>query len=790
MLIYIPMPLIMANSYSRLFITILLRRVPSYFSFIKFKFSIYMKYNYNPLLFFLFIPCCSMISLTYAQTIVKGKVVDATSRQPLAYASVTDSKNSGSKTLTDEYGNFNLKIFTNQTDLLVSYLGYKALNVPTDSKENIRIELQQEVVNLKDVVVLQSNAVTKFNTLAKIDLDLNPVRNTQELMRLVPGLFIAQHAGGGKAEQIFLRGFDVDHGTDVEVSVDGMPVNMVSHAHGQGYADAHFIIPETINNIDFGAGPYYTSHGNLNTAGYVAFSTYNNIPASRIQVEGGRFNTFRTLAMIDLLKKNKDKQSAYIAGDFYYTDGPTINRQNFNRFNFFGKYNLSITDHTQLTASASMFKSKWDASGQIPERAVSSGLIDRFGSIDPSEGGITERYNANILLAHTFTNGMVWENQGYFIRNKFSLFSNFTFFANDSVNGDAINQAERRNIFGYTTKLSRNYLFNDWSLKSTYGAGIRYDATFDSKLTKVVKRQFLSNVKLGNIREANAYSYIQQQISSGKWLIDAGVRLDYLHFDYLDKLSVIQNPSQGKTIVSPKLNIQYTVNPTLQLYVKSGKGFHSNDTRVVTANNGKEILPAAYGGDIGFILKPVNNLFMNIAVWYLHLNQEFVYVGDDGNVEPSGKTRREGIDLIVRYQFSKNIFANVNLNVTKPRAIGPAKGEDYIPLAPSFTSIGGLFYKAAKGFNGGLTYRYIKSRPADEVNSIVAKGYFLLDASLNYTTPKYEMGLAVENLLNVKWNEAQFATGSRLRDEPSPVTELNFTPGTPFFARLKMAIFF
>ena len=273
-------------------------------------------------------------------------------------------------------------------------------------------------------------------------------------------------------------------------------------------------------------------------------------------------------------------------------------------------------------------------------------------------------------------------------------------------------------------------------------------------------------------------------------MIDAGVRLDYLHFDYLDKLSVIQNPSQGKTIVGPKLNIQYSVNPTLQLYVKSGKGFHSNDTRVVTANNGKEILPAAYGGDIGFILKPVNNLFMNIAVWYLHLNQEFVYVGDDGNVEPSGKTRREGIDLIVRYQFSKNIFANVNLNVTKPRAIGPAKGEDYIPLAPSFTSIGGLFYKAAKGFNGGLTYRYIKSRPADEINSIVAKGYFLLDASLNYTTPKYEMGLAVENLLNVKWNEAQFATESRLRDEPSPVTELNFTPGTPFFARVKMAVFF
>ncbi|MBK7885559.1 MAG: hypothetical protein IPJ81_18495 [Chitinophagaceae bacterium] len=188
--------------------------------------------------------------------------------------------------------------------------------------------------------------------------------------------------------------------------LDGLPVNMVSHAHGQGYADAHFIIPETINNIDFGAGPYYTEQGNFNTAGHVSFSTFKNIPKSLVQIEGGLFNSFRTLVMVDLLKKNKDKQSAYIAGDFYYTDGPTISKQNFNRFNFFGKYNLSISDQTALTASASVFKSKWDASGQIPTRAVENNLIDRFGSIDPTEGGNTERYNANITLAHYFNNGI------------------------------------------------------------------------------------------------------------------------------------------------------------------------------------------------------------------------------------------------------------------------------------------------------------------------------------------------------------------------------------------------
>ena len=740
----------------------------------------------------LFLSICSLLSLAaHARRIITGKVVDAVSRQPLEAAFVAEENNPSARALTDHYGNFIISVSGNDTvHLVVSYVGFQAITVSAAGATPLKIELQPAVAHLKDVVVLQSNSIARFNTLSKIDLDLKPVRNTQELLRLVPGLFIAQHAGGGKAEQIFLRGFDCDHGTDVQVSVDGMPVNMVSHAHGQGYADTHFIIPETINNIDYGAGPYYTQHGDFNTAGYVSFGTYNNLSKSRVQVEAGRYNTFRTLTMIDLLKKNKDKQSAYIAGDFYYTDGPTVNKQHFNRFNVFGKYNRALSANTQLTASLSAFKSKWDASGQVPERAVADGTIDRFGSIDPTEGGNTERYNANISVAHTFAGGTVWENQAYYSRYIFNLYSNFTFYLNDPVNGDEINQAENRNMLGYLSRVNHKYIFNNWSLQSFYGAGLRYDMTTDSRLAHVVQRQHLSDIQLGDITESNAFGNIQQQASIGKWLIDAGVRLDYLHFKYADKLNAVQQPAQGKSIVSPKINIQYTINPRVQLFVKAGKGFHSNDARVVVANDGKQILPAAYGADIGVILKPTSQLLLSVAAWYLHLDQEFVYVGDDGNIEPSGKTRREGIDIIARYQFSRYLFANLNVNLTKPRALGEAKGQDYIPLAPTATSTGGLFYKKEKGFNGGLSYRYIKDRPANEDNSIVAKGYFLLDGSINYTQLKYELGLALENVFNVKWNEAQFATESRLKNETNPVTELNFTPGMPFFARLKLAVFF
>lgn len=736
------------------------------------------------ILFVLFVSYCMNAN---AQSIIKGKVIDSTSRQPLEGAIVYEKDNTNNKTITNKFGGFVLHFHQQNDSVAVSFIGYKQ---STFSIKSTLIQLTPDVIKLKDVVLTQANTQQNFGTIAKIDLDLKPVKNSQELLRIVPGLFVAQHAGGGKAEQIFLRGFDCDHGTDIAVSVDGIPVNMVSHAHGQGYADSHFIIPETVNVIDYGTGPYYTQQGNLNTAGYVAFSTYNSIPQSRILLEAGQFDTYRTLAMIDLLKKNKDKQSAYIVGDFNYTNGPMDNPQNFNRLNVFGKYNLAVTNNTQLSFSLSGFKSKWDASGQIPTRAVEEGIIDRFGSIDPSEGGHTARYNANISFNHRFGNDVNWYNQFYYSRYIFSLFSDFTFYLNDPVNGDEIHQAEKRNVLGYVSKIEKKYFFDNWSLNSIYAAGIRYDATDSSMLSHVVKRQFLNYEKLGNINEANDYAFLQQQINAGKWLIDAGVRFDVFNFKYKDLLSTQQMPSRTKTIISPKINIQYAVNNNLQLYVKAGKGFHSNDTRVVVQQEGHEILPAAYGADAGVIIKPANNLILNIAAWYLYLQQEFVYVGDEGVVEPGGKTRRQGLDFVARYQISKNIFANVNVNLTKPRAIDEPKEQNYIPLAPTFTSTGGLYYKKKQGLNGGISYRYIKDRPANEDNSIVAKGYFVADASINYSMRKYEIGVAIDNIFNAKWNEAQFATESRLYNETAPVTELNFTPGNPFMIRARFSVFF
>ena len=399
------------------------------------------------------------------------------------------------------------------------------------------------------------------------------------------------------------------------------------------------------------------------------------------------------------------------------------------------------------------------------------------------------RYNLNISLAHEFTNGTRWETQAFYTKNIFSLYSNFTFFFNDSINGDEINQAESRNMLGFNSRLVHKYFLGANTLTSTAGAGIRYDATDSTVLSHVEKRNFLEYLNLGRIRELNAFGYIDEVLNIGKWTLNAGLRFDYLHFNYLYSLGP-QLPAQGKTIVSPKLNLQYTIDPKVQLYAKAGKGFHSNDSRVVVGNMGYQILPAAYGADLGIVMKPSDKLLLNIAAWYLYLEQEFVYNGDDANLLPSGATVRKGIDIIARYQFTNNLFANANLNFTNPKALNVAKGHDFIGLAPTTTSTGGLFYKAKYGINGGLSYKYIADRSANEDNSIIAKGYFVWDGSINYSKPKYEVGLAFENIFNTKWNEAQFATESRLRNEPASVTELDFTPGIPFFIRAKLAVFF
>nr|WP_139221890.1 TonB-dependent receptor plug domain-containing protein [Algibacter lectus] len=739
----------------------------------------YRKYFSTVLVLFL-------VNLGFSQRL-KGVIIDE-NNQPLEAAYVYNL-NSETHAHSSANGRFVLDENKIGDSIKIGLLGYKNQVLVLEEKaltSGITITLQEKTFQLEELHL--NEQLNALSTISRLDLSIDPVNSSQEVLRKVPGLIIGQHAGGGKAEQLFLRGFDIDHGTDVAISVDGMPVNMVSHAHGQGYSDLHFLIAETVNKIDFGKGSYYANKGDFNTAGYVDFSTKDYIKDSQVSLSIGQFNSLRTLGMFDLLGDSKN-ENAYMAIEYLENDGPFESPQNFNRLNLFGKYTVISPQNNKLSLTLSHFKSRWDASGQIPQREVDNGNISRFGAIDDTEGGNTQRTNLNIEYSKYINDDTRLKTNMFYTHSAFELYSNFTFFLEDPVNGDQIKQTENRDIFGFNSRLIHDTYLGETPVVLSAGVSLRNDVANDTELSKTLNRSTtLEQVQLGDINQTNASMFVNAEFEFGKLVVAPALRLEHFKFMYNDKLQTNYTAlDETKTALLPKLNFFYNAKDNLQLYLKSGIGFHSNDTRVVVTNASENVLPKAYGVDFGNIWKPTPKLVVNSALWYLFLEQEFVYVGDAGIVEPSGRTRRYGADLGVRYQLNNWLFLNTDATLTKARSIDEASGEDYIPLAPDFTLTGGLAVNDLKGFSGGLNFRYIDDRPANEDNSIIAEGYFVSDFNVNYTINNLTFGFAIENLFDTEWNETQFATTSRLQNETAPIEEIHFTPGTPFSSKFTVS---
>ena len=747
---------------------------------------------------------------------ISGIIKDAETDQPIEGINIYN-ETSGAFTYSDVAGFFKLDDVSIGDIISFFGLGYEKKQIVISQNEldiMLNITLENTAYSLDQVTL--SSKVDVLTTLVNIDVENNPVKSAQEILRKVPGLIIGQHAGGGKAEQLFLRGFDVDHGTDVAIDVDGLPVSLPSHAHGQGYSDLHFVIPETINNIDFGKGPYYANKGNFNTAGYVSLQTKKTINENQLSLEVGQFNILRTVGLFKLLES--DFSNAYVASELLLTDGVFESPQNFNRVNILGRYNYNNYEDTEFTVSLSHFQSRWNASGQIPQRAVDQGLISRFGAIDDTEGGITGRSNIWVNHRKKLSEHEELKSKAFVSLYDFELYSNFTFFLNDPINGDQIRQRERRTIIGAETVYNRTFDLNNVENRLRFNAGIgfRYDDVNDVELSRTRNRQeTLSRLAFGDVDEVNGYLFADASYKTGKWRFVPGVRVDYFKFGYNNFISGLRIDPPGPNIfddrqvddviVSPKFNTTFTLNNDVQFFLKSGFGFHSNDSRVVTNPEGLlaeniqdsqgsdplDTLPSAFGVDIGAIVKPIDRLVLNGTLWGLALEQEFVFVGDESVVEPSGRSRRYGVEFGARYQFNNWLYGNFDINYTLARSIDEPNGQDFIPLAPDLTSSGGLSIQNLGKFSGGINYRFIDDRPANEDNSIVAEGYFVTDLNANYNFAKnWSIGLIIENLFDTEWNETQFATETRLFNEAEPVEEITFTPGTPFSVRVKLSVSF
>ncbi|MBN2639156.1 MAG: TonB-dependent receptor [Bacteroidales bacterium] len=768
---------------------------------------------------------------------LSGTVTDSVSKEKMAFVNI---KIAGTLMglSTNEKGNFQFKnIETGKYTLIFSHLGYKTKRVLVHIKQGettkLNINLKPTTFTMEDLNVSSRKpfSIASAQSIRDIDLELRPVKSSQDILRMVPGLIIAQHAGGGKAEQIFLRGFDCDHGTDIDITVDGIPVNMVSHAHGQGYADLHFLIPELIDQLSVYKGPYFAQFGNFSTAGAVAIKTKDYLQSNSIKLEAGQFNTYKTTLLLQSGKDNA-RQNGILATQYYQTDGPFDFPQKLKRMNVFGKYFVNLDSKSRITLTTNAFNSAWDASGQIPMRVVEMDSINRFGAIDPMEGGTTMRANTSLLYELTQGNKK-YALQFYLTNYNFKLFSNFTYFLTDPNDGDMIEQVENRLMNGMNATYQNMSQLGSKTIRFNGGTGYRTD-NIETALWHSPNRIRTEALSKAQITETNLFAWAQCKIIFNEnWRIELGLRGDYITYNVNDELGTAQDTLANglpqasgyaqQAMLNPKFNIVYSPDPMMDLYFNAGTGFHTNDARnVIFTKKAKEIeqvllregktpqeinqwliqhnfdpeqqftgsMPRAYGAETGFRLHLFRRLNFGAGIWFMYLDKEFVYVGDGGYSELSNPTRRLGLDMEAHLNISRHIWADGNMTLSKGRIVGLPEGENFIPLAPQFTFTAGITALDIKGWDFSLRTLHVGSRPANENNSVTALGYTLLNGGINYHWKRYTFSLIGENLMNTEWNEAQFDTESRMYWESEPVSELHFTPGNPRNFRMAISVNF
>jgi outer membrane receptor protein involved in Fe transport len=644
-----------------------------------------------------------------------------------------------------------------------------------------------DVLEVRPITTQGQRAITASNsqTVRDRDLSLRMIAEPADILKVTPGLFVGQHAGGGKANQYFIRGFDIDHGTDLALWFDGMPINNVSHGHGQGYADFHFIIPELVDQVHVNKGPTDIAYGDLATAGSVSMTTRDRLNENQIYLSGGMFNTQRALAMLTL----KVPARPLFAMEVYHSDGPYKNPEDMDRFNLFLKAPLIRSRGTALNLTLMGYGAGWNGSGQIPMRAIDNGSIDRYGSEDPSEGGSSQRHSVSLDYVATPNDKDEIKVTAYVINYRLSLFSNFTFFAADSVNGDQINQRDDRVTTGFQASYAHRHDLLGIPATARLGMSARNDL-IHTNLDNSVRRAITNRIVDADVREGSLSAWYMQSVTPFKWLYaEAGVRADHFGFNTVDNLNDTGAASvtgvKDATIYSPKINVVVTPVPRTDVFLNYGEGFHSNDARGVTAKTDPaRPLTKARGYEIGARTNLWDRWDVATSLWQLDMDGEFVWVGDGGFTEENGSTRRQGIDFETRLQMLSWLWADFDMTLCTAEFTQNAGNGTAVALAPRRTMAGGLSARHPSGLYGSLRAQSIDTRPADEANTFQAQGFTVVDLAAGYRRKQWEVVVNVGNLLNTEWYTAQFENDSRVRQpdgslEPAPVTDMHVVPGPP-----------
>ena len=643
----------------------------------------------------------------------------------------------------------------------------------------------QDIVEVPEVTVIGERPVAASSQqfIPDKEIVLQPQGRPAQVLRLIPGMLAVEHSGGaGKADQYFLRGFDADHGTDVAFFADGMPINLRTHAHGQGYNDLNFIIPETIEGLDVYKGAYLPEFGDFATAGSVNFRTRQVVQEGIVQATGGQFDTQRYLLMFS---PTKEKIRTLFAAEGYYTNGPYEHDNRYLRTNVLGKMTTNLTGRDELSLKATFQKSKWNASGEIPLRAVQDGTLDRFGSIDPSEGGTTLRATGVLNYHYDTSSGGLFFANAYGQYYRLDLFTDFTFVLNDPVNGDGIQQSDRRVMYGGDIGYKQRGEVLGMPSIGTIGFQTRVD-NIHARLGTQTTRTPTGVTTDSDILEASYAPFVKVEVQPTSWMrLSGGLRGETFTFDVRNRCTTCAKQPAGRTssgIILPKMNLILGPWAATEFFANYGEGYHSNDARSAVAP-GSSPLARSRSYEVGVRSRPwgPESVELIATVWRLDLQSELVFVGDEGTTEIRGPSRRQGFEIAARGQLWGPLYVNGSFTWTHAEF----RNGDAIPLAPKYTAYGAAILKWPEGLTSQLQATYLGVRPLIEDQSIKSPSWITFDLSERYQLPitlhhgRMEAFLFVQNLLNTEWEQAIFAFESRLRNEAAGVTDIHFVPGNP-----------
>ncbi len=591
------------------------------------------------------------------------------------------------------------------------------------------------------------------------DFENRPLARVGELVENVPGVIATQHSGTGKANQYFLRGFNLDHGTDFAGFVDGVPVNMRSHGHGQGYMDLNFLIPELVERIDYRKGPYFSEVGDFSAAGTVAFKTRSTL-APVAQMTVGSYGYYRALVAGSFKAGDKD---ILLAIDGTRNNGPWTLNEDLHKLNAFAK--VSGTD---WSLSLSAYHADWNATDQVPERAISSGEISRYGNIDPYLGGHTTRVGLTFNASASDTD---WT--AYATYYDFGLTSNFTYYLEDPVNGDEFQQADRRGVFGGSVRHHIDTALAGLPVTVTLGAETRYDMIGKVGLYHSVDGVRTGTVRQDSVDEYSGAAFAEAQIAlTDRLRLTTGLRGDLLGYDVRSDLAV--NSGHGwSAMLAPKARLAWRVARSLELYADYGESYHSNDVRGSTitvdpsTGDPAEKVPAlvrARGAELGARVE-TGHFTASLVGFYLTLGSELVYTGDGGTTEPNAASRRYGTEASLFWRPAPWLTLDASGALTHARFTGVDASARYIPNSVSQVLSAGASFELPEAISATLRLRHFGSAPLIEDNSRRSDPTTLVNLGLYRTFGRGRIGLDVLNLFNARDSDITYYYTSRLQGE-------------------------